>query len=63
MNPLSNVRRLSQMLKNIFHLYCISEEIKFSNNEKNYDNRMIVIFYEFVHANLNDRDSARTGKA
>ena len=60
---MKNVPRLTQILKNIFHLNYISEEIKYSNNTKKYyDDRVIAIFYKFMHANLNDCKRARTEK-
>ena len=59
--PSENVHRLRQMIKNIFHLHYISEEITYSNNtKKHYDDRMIVIFYEFTCSNLNDRERTRS---
>ena len=54
-NPLNNVHRLRQILKNMFHLHYISEERTYSNNTKNnYNDRMIKIFYKCVCSNLND---------
>ena len=51
------------MLKNMFHLHCISEEMKCSNDEKHHqDDRMVVIFYKFAYSNLNHHKITRVEK-
>ena len=60
-NPSDNVWRLRKMLKNMFNMNCISEEITCSK-KKNCSDHIIVIFYEFMCSNLNHCERTRTWK-